>query len=565
MLELRGKYNSCKVFTDNIENSAIGQLIALMNQESVTGSQIRIMPDCHSGTGCVIGTTMSLSDKVIPNLVGVDIGCFTGDTKVWISGGHYESIKSLVGKSFIVDSFDEEQKCFVYSKAVALKTRENASLVSVTYKSKITNNITTVRCTPDHKFLVSTDTSCTYSDVIWVEAKDLVKDMRLVSEDDYVYVESVAELQEKEDVYCLSVDATHNFVLDGGIIVHNCGMLAVKLKERRIDLPALDSVIRKYVPSGAEVHKEPKESKTTLDVRQLRCWGKPDANIRETLAYVSVGTLGGGNHFIEVDKDSEGNLWLVIHTGSRHIGLEVCKYYQDLAYEKIKQRVNGGTRKDKANALIDQLKSEGRHKEISKALDKFYKEYREKNPSIPHSLAYAEGTDFEDYIHDMEMIQDHAVCNRAEIARVILKYAKLHEVERFETIHNYIDTKNMILRKGSISCQLGEKVLIPINMRDGSLICIGKGNPDWNYSGPHGAGRLMSRSEAKQNISLSQFKKTMNQAGIYSTSVSKSTIDESPMAYKPMEEIMENIKDTVDIVDVIKPIYNFKAGEEEEE
>lgn len=447
MIELKGKYSKCKIFSSNVDNGTIGQLMTLLNQKSMQGNKIRVMPDNHQGKGCIIGTTMTLHDKVIPNLVGVDIGCFTGDTKVWLSSGHYESIKLLVGKSFIVDSFDEEQKCFVYSKAVALKTRENASLVSVTYKSKNTKNITTVRCTPDHKFLVSNDTSHDYSDVVWVEAKDLVKDMRLVSEDDYVYVEGVTELQEKEDVYCLTVEGTHTFLIEGSVVVHNCGMLAVKLKERRIDLPALDSVIRKYVPSGAEVHKEPKESKTTLDVRQLRCWGKPDANIRETLAYASVGTLGGGNHFIEVDKDSEGNLWLVIHTGSRHIGLEVCKYYQDLAYGKIKQRVNGGTRKDKANALIDQLKSEGRHKEISKALDKFYKEYREKNPSIPHSLAYVEGTDFEDYIHDMEIIQDHAVCNRAEIARVILKYAKLHEVERFETIHNYIDTKKYDFEK----------------------------------------------------------------------------------------------------------------------
>lgn len=414
MLELRGKYNTAKVFTNNIENSAISQLTALLNQEFVKDSQIRIMPDCHSGSGCVIGTTMTLKDKVVPNLVGVDIGC---------------------------------------------------------------------------------------------------------------------------------------------------GMLAVKLKEKRIDLPNLDSVIRKYVPSGAVVHSETNEDRTTLRVNELRCFGKPNANIRADLAYQSVGTLGGGNHFIEVDKDSSGDLWLVIHTGSRHLGIEICNYYQDIAYQKLKDKVNGGTRKEKLDALIAQLKAEGRYRGISGEIEKFNKNYREQNPSVSHELAYVEGDDFKDYIHDMDMVQRHAVCNRAEIARVIMKYANLHEVERFETIHNYIDTENMILRKGSVSAQAGEKLIIPMNMRDGSLICIGKGNPDWNYSAPHGAGRLMSRSKAKENISMEEFKRTMEEAGIYSTSVNRSTLDESPMAYKPMDEIIENIKDTVDIVDIVKPMYNFKAAE----
>lgn len=414
MIELRGKHNTCKVYTDNIDNATIGQLTALLNQESVAGSQIRIMPDCHSGTGCVIGTTMTLTDKVIPNLVGVDIGC---------------------------------------------------------------------------------------------------------------------------------------------------GMLAVKLKERRVDLPNLDSVIRKYVPSGGNVHDETREDYTSLRVDSLRCFGK--AKIRSDLAYKSVGTLGGGNHFIELDKDSNGDLWLVIHTGSRHLGIEICNYYQDLAYTKLKDEYNNGSRKEKIDDLINRLKAEGKQRDISKELDKFNKSYKEENPSVPHELAYVQGENFDDYIHDMDLVQKHAVCNRAEIARVILKYAKLHEVERFETIHNYIDTENMILRKGSVSAQAGEKLLIPMNMRDGSLICVGKGNSDWNYSAPHGAGRLMSRSEAKQNITLSEFKKTMKDAGIYSTSVNKSTIDESPMAYKPMQEIIDNIGDTVEIIDIIKPVYNFKAGEED--
>ena len=412
MFELKGKYGNCKVFTNNCDNETISQLTNLLNQESISNSQIRIMPDCHAGKGCVIGTTMTLTNKVIPNLVGVDIGC---------------------------------------------------------------------------------------------------------------------------------------------------GMLAVKLKEKRIDLPLLDSVIRKYIPSGGNVNDEPKELKTSLDVKNLRCYGKSGANIREILAYQSVGTLGGGNHFIEVNKDDDDNLWLVVHTGSRHLGLEVCDYYQNAGYEKLKIKQNDGNLNSKTKELIDKLKQEGREKEISKELKKFKNNYKENNPSIPYELAYVEDELFNDYLHDMNMVQKHASCNRAEIIRLILKYVKLHEVERFETIHNYIDVENMILRKGSVSAQLGEKLLIPMNMRDGSLICIGKGNSDWNYSAPHGAGRLMSRSKAKENISMSDYKKSMD--GIFTTCVNKSTIDESAFAYKPMDDIIENIGDTVEIIAHIKPIYNFKASD----
>lgn len=510
------------------------------------------MPDTHAGKGCVIGTTMTITDKVVPNLVGVDIGCFTGDTKVWLSSGHYESIESLVGKSFIVDSFDEEQKCFVYGKAVALKTRENASLISVTYKSKTTKNTTTVRCTPDHKFLVSTDTSCTYSDVSWVEAKDLVKDMRLVSEDDYVYVDNVTELQEKEDVYCLSVEGTHNFVLDGGVIVHNCGMRAIKLAEKHLDLPNLDSVIRKYVPAGFEIHEKAIATSGVADIL---------APINVDKAFKSLGTLGGGNHFIEVDKDKNGDYWLVIHTGSRHLGIEVCAYYQNLAYENLKLKQHDGkTIHELSRELVDEYTKAGRKKEISKALTKLRSDYKATHVTIPFELAYLEGQAMQDYLHDMKLAQEHAKINRETIAKQILKYAKLTEVESFDTIHNYIDVDNMILRKGSISAQDGEKVIIPMNMRDGSLICTGNGNEDWNYSAPHGAGRILSRSKAKDTISMADYQESMK--GIYTTSVNRGTIDESPMAYKPIEEIMENIKDTVEIIDVIKPVYNFKAGGE---
>lgn len=566
MVELKGKYNNCKVFTDNIENSATSQLIALLNQESVAGSKIRIMSDCHSGAGCVIGTTMTLTDKVIPNLVGVDIGCFTGDTEVWCARGSYVTIRELAesNREFMTESFDIESKSFVYSRATAFKTRENAELVEVTYKNS--SRTISVRCTPDHKFLTCLDdngiTNYENDKFLWVEAKDLKNGTKLVAEDLRVTVVSVKKLEEREDVYCLNVPEHHNFTIKFGVIVHNCGMLAVKLKEKRVDLPKLDSTIREYVPSGGNVHTETKEEYTSLDIKKLRCYGKSGAKLREELAYASVGTLGGGNHFIELNKDSNDDLWLVIHTGSRHLGIEICDYYQNAGYQSIRNKINGGSKSEQLKKLVEQLKLEGRHKEISKEIEKFNTQYDEKHPSVPFELAYCEGELFNDYIHDMGMVQKHASCNRAEIARVILKNMKLHEVERFETIHNYIDIENMILRKGSVSAQAGELLLIPMNMRDGSLLCRGKGNLDWNYSAPHGAGRLMSRSKAKQNITLSEFKKTMKEAGVYSTSVNKGTIDESPMAYKPMQEIIDNIGDTVEIIDVIKPIYNFKAGEE---
>lgn len=553
MFELNGKYNSCKVFTDNCDNETISQLTALLNQESVKGSRIRIMPDTHAGKGSVIGTTMTISDKVIPNIVGVDIGCFTGDTEVWCSAGYYKPIKDLVDNDrFMTDSYDFEVKGFVICGAVAKKTRENAPLVRVNYGGH------SVRCTPDHQFLVSTNSSVYYdsdeTELKWIEAKDLKEGMRLVAEDARVIVKSVEELTETEDVYCLTVEDTHNFTIKGGIIVHNCGMTAVKLKEKRIDLPKLDSVIRKYVPSGYEVHDEPIcEDSPIMDLRCAKY-------VNLDRAMKSLGTLGGGNHFIEVDKDSDDNLWLVVHTGSRHLGIEVCDYYQDLGYKRLSEKASGGSLKEKSDELIKKLKSEGRDKEISKSLEKLRAEYKASNVSIPHALAYVEGQDFDDYLHDMDLVQQHAVINRMTIAHQIIKNMKFHVVDEFTTIHNYIDVENMILRKGSVSAQLGEKLIIPMNMRDGSLICIGKGNPDWNYSAPHGAGRLMSRSQAKESISMSDFKKSME--GIYSTSVSRSTIDESPMVYKPMQEIIDNVKDTVDIVDIIKPIYNFKAGEE---
>jgi len=405
MIELQGKYNKAKVFSDIIDNGTVGQITGLLNQKSLEDSQIRIMPDHHQGKGCVIGTTMTITDKVIPNLVGVDIGC---------------------------------------------------------------------------------------------------------------------------------------------------GMALKALKDKRIDLPKLDSYIRKNVPSGFDVRERSARHKywNDVDLEELRCAHCVDIE----RAYNSLGTLGGGNHFIEVDKDDSGKLYLVIHTGSRNLGKQVAQHYQDMAWDKIKK----GNRADLIQQKIKELTEAGKQQEIEEAI----KNIKSTVDAVPHELAYCEGQLFDDYIHDMKIVQRFAYLNREAIADTIIKGLNLKEIknESFQTIHNYIDTDNMILRKGAISCQKGERVIIPINMRDGSLICIGKGNPDWNYSGPHGAGRLHSRSQAKQLFTVSQFKKTMDEAGIFTTSVGKDTLDESPMAYKSMDEIKQNIQDTAEIINEIKPIYNFKAG-----
>jgi len=331
-----------------------------------------------------------------------------------------------------------------------------------------------------------------------------------------------------------------------------CGMLVVDLGNIDIDFEKLDKVIRKFVPSGFDIHTQPWAKFDELD--NLIAANSCDLS----RAIHSIGTLGGGNHFIEVDySETTGHKYLVIHTGSRNLGVQVCKFYQDLAFKKLNEMSE--IKKQVSNEVIARCKAEGRKKdiqsEIKKALSKIEK------PSADKELAHLAGDDFKNYIYDMEIVQRFAVLNRSTIAKIILQKMGWKELDRFETIHNYIDTKNMILRKGSVSAQAGEKLIIPMNMRDGSLICIGKGNPDWNFSAPHGAGRLMSRSKAKSSITMKEFEKSMK--GIYTTSVSRSTLDESPMAYKNTDEIVRCIEPTVDIIDVIKPLYNFKAGEEE--
>lgn len=401
MLEVKGKYNSAKIFTDVVDKASVAQVIELCNQPFTAKSRIRMMPDIHAGAGCTVGTTMTITDKVVPNLVGVDIGC---------------------------------------------------------------------------------------------------------------------------------------------------GMETVHLREQHLELQKLDKLIRAKIPSGFSIREKAHRYFDEIDLTELYCYRQ----INPLRAEKSLGTLGGGNHFIEVDRDDEGGLYLVIHSGSRHLGLEVAAWYQNEAY----QRLNKSSKSDEA-ALIAKLKSEGRDKEIQKAIRKLK---NTKQTSIPKPMAYAEGELFEQYIHDMRIIQRFAVLNRRAIADDILKGMGLHAQDSFTTIHNYIDTDAMVLRKGAVSAKAGERLLIPINMRDGSLICIGRGNEDWNCSAPHGAGRLMSRSQAKQSFTVSEFKHQMD--GIYTTSVGKATLDECPMAYKRMEDIVSNIGETVRIERIIRPVYNFKAGEE---
>lgn len=321
-------------------------------------------------------------------------------------------------------------------------------------------------------------------------------------------------------------------------------MYVIKLKETNIDLEFFDNIVNNCIPAGFNIH--PNAIKT-FDYSRLKCFKHLDISRLDK----SIGSLGGGNHFIELDTDNDNNLYLVIHSGSRNLGVQVCKYYQDLAYSSLNEM------KIIKENLINKLTKEGRSKEIQAELKKI------KKPSANKDLAHLTGNNFSDYMHDMFITYEYAKLNRETIAEIIIKNAKLNFIPKencFHTIHNYIgkDSENkLILRKGAISAKEGEQVIIPINMRDGSLLCTGKGNEDWNYSAPHGAGRLMSRSKAKENITIEEFKESMN--NVYSTSVCTSTIDESPQAYKPINEIIKLISDTVKVDKIIKPIYNFKA------
>ena len=401
-----------KIFTEDIEQEAVDQINLLLEQEPFKDCKVRIMPDVHAGKGCVIGFTADLGDKVIPNIVGVDIGC---------------------------------------------------------------------------------------------------------------------------------------------------GMLCVELGNIDLDLEKLDKVINENIPAGRNIREE---KLVNFDkINDLYCLRE----LKETKKFNrALGTLGGGNHFIEVDVDEDGNKYLVIHTGSRNLGKQVADYYQNLAIELCSGREEMFKSKEE---IIKTYKEQGRKAEIQKALKELESEYKENKPNLPNDLCYLEGKYRGMYLHDMKICQEYASLNRSYIANTILKnimyFKKAIEpldswdIDYFETVHNYISFEDNIVRKGAIRANEGERVIIPINMRDGSIIAVGKGNEDWNNSAPHGAGRLMSRKKAKETFNLEEFKKSM--ADIYSTSVLEETIDEAPFVYKPMQEIIDNIQDTVEIEKIIKPIYNFKA------
>lgn len=400
MVKIQGLYNTAVCYAAEPEERAANQIRAVCDRPEFAGCRIRIMPDVHAGKGCTIGTTMTIRDKIVPGMVGVDIGC---------------------------------------------------------------------------------------------------------------------------------------------------GMETVELAEREIDFDKLDTLIRREIPYGREVRDERHALHSEIDLTQLRCADQ----VNLSRAMRSIGSLGGGNHFIEVDCAEDGRLFLVIHSGSRHLGTEVANFYQDEG-----RRALWGGANYQIQATIAELKAEGRFQEIQKTITALKKEH---DLRIPKDLAYVEGKLFENYIHDMKLTQRFAMLNRKAMVDVIMTGMGLTAVEAFTTIHNYIDTDSMILRKGSVSAKKGEKLLIPINMRDGSLICIGKGNEEWNCSAPHGAGRLMSRRAALHTLSMEEFRKEM--AGIYTTCVLPDTLDESPMAYKSMDKIVAQIGPTAEIIERIRPVYNFKAAE----
>ena len=397
---IEGKYNTAKIFTEVVDEIAVSQIKTLCDSEIFASSKIRVMPDVHAGASCTIGTTMTITDKIIPNMVGVDIGC---------------------------------------------------------------------------------------------------------------------------------------------------GMECANLGKVEINLERLDNLIYERIPAGMEVRAVEHEFCAQIDLSKLRCY----RNINEYRAKLSIGTLGGGNHFIEVDVDDDGNKYLVVHSGSRHLGTEVAEYYQKEAF----RRLSGNSNKQ-IQELIAKLKEEGRQKEIQSTV----KALMAQKTNIPESMAYVENELFEDYVFDMKLVQYFANLNRKAMMREIVDGLNLDVKEQFSTIHNYLDTDYMIMRKGAVSARKGEKLLIPINMRDGALICIGKGNEDWNCSAPHGAGRLLSRGKARATLTVEEFVREMD--GIYSTSVNRSTLDESPMAYKSIADIVDNIAPTVDIINRIRPIYNFKSSEQ---
>ena len=399
MLEIKGNVNTALCFARVIEDEAIEQIRRMCDYEFTAGSRIRIMPDVHAGKGCTIGTTMTVTDKAVPNIVGVDIGC---------------------------------------------------------------------------------------------------------------------------------------------------GMYTVNLGRIEIDMERMDEATH-YIPSGMDVWEGRQER---FDLTDLRCY----RSLKDTKRLErSLGTLGGGNHFIEIDQAADGTKYLVIHSGSRNLGKQVAEHYQRLAIDLNKGKEEYFARRD---AIIAEYKAAGRRKEIEGALKALH--WNSHEATIPEDLCFVYGTYLEDYLHDVEICQRFARRSREKMAEIILERLGITAVDAFHTVHNYIDTDEMILRKGAIAAHTGEKVLIPINMRDGSVLAIGKGNEDWNFSAPHGAGRIMSRTAARERLDMDEYRREM--AGVYTTSVNEATLDEAPMAYKSLEDIIDVISESVDVIEVLKPIYNFKAN-----
>ncbi|MBQ7627442.1 MAG: RtcB family protein [Clostridiales bacterium] len=399
-IEIKGKVNTALCYAKVVEDEAIEQIRRMCDYPMTAGSKIRIMPDVHSGKGCTIGTTMTITDKAVPNVVGVDIGC---------------------------------------------------------------------------------------------------------------------------------------------------GMYTVELGKGEIDYMRVDAAAH-YIPSGKNVWPGRQEQ---FDLTELKCY----RSLKDSKRLVrSLGTLGGGNHFIEIDEGADGTKYLVIHSGSRNLGKQVAGYYQNLAVNLDR---GYETYIEKRDEIIRTYKEEGRKSEIQAALKELKWSVFEGESSMPPDLCYLSGPYLEDYLHDVEICQAYAKRNRELMAEILCDKAGLAAGEAFHTIHNYIDTEEMILRKGSIAAHEGEKVLIPINMRDGSIIAIGKGNPEWNFSAPHGAGRVMSRTKAKETLTMEEYQEAMND--VFTTSVNENTLDEAPMAYKSLEDIIDVIAESVDVVEVIKPRYNFKA------
>ena len=400
MFEIKGKESTAICYAAVVEEEAIEQIRRMCDYEFTKGSKIRIMPDVHAGKGCTIGTTMTITDKAVPNIVGVDIGC---------------------------------------------------------------------------------------------------------------------------------------------------GMYTVNLGKEEIDLAKVDEAAH-FIPSGKKVWEGRKEK---FDLEELKCYRQ----LKDTKWLArSLGTLGGGNHFIEIDKACDGTNYLIIHSGSRNLGKQVAEIYQALAIDLHKGKEEYFKEKQR---IIDSYKAQGKRKEIQSALKALKWQCREL--MVPEDLCYLYGIYLDDYLHDVVICQKFAKRNREKMAEVLLERTGLTGTDAFHTIHNYIDTNEMILRKGAIAAHAGEKVLIPINMRDGSVLAIGKGNKEWNDSAPHGAGRLMSRTKAKETLSMKEYKNAME--GIYTTSVNEATLDEAPMAYKSLEDIIDVIKESVDVIDIMKPIYNFKASD----